>query len=147
MPGEHFETAKGRREGPRPLSSGFLRNQKPRIIVCILIIVFFGSAAYYSSHASESAPRTVYSTSLDEAKLEAQTPLLVNINTADAKELDELPGVGPSTAQKIIEHRRHRGNFKSVDELASVQNSENRELAFRALLFDGGAERLEWARA
>ncbi len=120
MPGEHFETAKGRRESPRPLSSGFLRNHKPRIVVCILIVVLFGSAAYYSSHASDSAPRTVYSTSLDEAKLEAQTPLLVNLNTADAKELDELPGVGPSTAQKIIEHRRHRGNFRTVDELEQV---------------------------
>ncbi len=120
MPGQHFETAKGRRESPRQLSSGFLRVHKPRIAVCIVIVVLFGSAAYYSSHASESAPKTVYSTSLDEAKREAQTPLLVNVNTADAKELDELPEIGPSTAQKIVEHRRHRGNFKSVDDLEDV---------------------------
>src|SRR3990170_6214203 len=65
-------------------------------------------------------PKTVYSTSLEEAKNEAQTPLLVNINTADAKELDELPGVGPSTAKSIVEHRRHRGSFKSVEELEDV---------------------------
>jgi Tfp pilus assembly protein PilO len=75
VPGEHFETAKGRRESPRQLSSGFLRNHKPRLVVCLLIVVLFGSAAYYSSHASESAPRTVYSTSLDEAKAEAQTEI------------------------------------------------------------------------
>jgi competence protein ComEA len=43
----------------------------------------------------------------------------VNINTADAKELDELPGVGPSTAEKIIEHRRHSGSFRS-EELEEV---------------------------
>jgi transcriptional accessory protein Tex/SPT6 len=91
-------------------------------------------------------PKTVYSTSLDEAKVEAQTPLLVNINTADAKELDELPGVGPSTAQNIIDHCRHRGSFKFVDELAaSIRKYENQGLRFRALLTTNGAE-LELAR-
>jgi competence protein ComEA len=44
----------------------------------------------------------------------------VNINTADAKELDELPEVCPSTAEKIVEYRRHRGKFKSVEELEEV---------------------------
>jgi hypothetical protein len=36
-----------------------------------------------------------------------------------------------------VEHRRHKGFFKSVDELASVQKYENRELRFRALLIEG----------
>ena len=36
-----------------------------------------------------------------------------------------------------VEHRRHKGFFKSVDELASVQKYENRELRFRALLVEG----------
>ena len=120
MPGESFETAKGRREGLRRSPSGFLKRHKPQIVVGLLVVVLLGGAAYYSSRASESAPRTVYNTSLDEAKVEAQTPLLVNINTADAKELDELPGVGPSTAQKIIEHRHHRGKFRSVDDREEV---------------------------
>jgi competence protein ComEA len=90
--------------------------------------------AYYSSRASESAPEVVYSTSLDEAKAAAQTPLLVNINTADAKELDELPEVGPSTAEKIVEHRRHSGSFRSVEDLVSVPKYKNVGLRFSALL-------------
>jgi competence protein ComEA len=97
-----------------------LARHKPHIIISILVVAILAGGAYYSSRVSESAPKVVYSTSLDEAKAEAQTPLLVNINTADAKELDELPGAGPSTAEKIIEYRHHNGSFKSVDELEGV---------------------------
>ncbi len=122
MPTENFETAKERREGDhRRLPSGFFARYKPQILVCALVVALLIGGAYYSSRASESAPKTVYSTSLDEAKVEAQTPLLVNINTADTKELDELPGVGPSTAENIIEHRRHNGSFRSVDDLEEVK--------------------------
>jgi len=118
---EDFETAKRRRgSGPWRLPYGFLARYKPQILISALVLLVLAGGAYYSSRVSESAPKVVYSTSLDEAKTKAQTPLLVNINTADVKELDELPGVGPSTAEKIVEHRRHRGKFKSVNELEEV---------------------------
>jgi competence protein ComEA len=45
---------------------------------------------------------------------------IVNLNTATAAELDALQGVGPSTAQKIIDYRTANGGFKSVDELKNV---------------------------
>jgi competence protein ComEA len=45
----------------------------------------------------------------------------LNINTADANELDELPGVSPSTAESIIEHRIHSGKSKSVSNLEQVK--------------------------
>ena len=120
---ENFETASRQRDADpsRPSSSGFFARHKGQIAVSILVMFVLVGGAYYSSRASETAPKTVYSTSLEEAKNEAQTPLLVNINTADAKELDELPGVGPSTAKSIVEHRRHRGSFKSVSELEEVK--------------------------
>ena len=44
----------------------------------------------------------------------------VNVNTADAAGLDTLPGVGPSTAEKIIAEREANGPFASVDDLARV---------------------------
>lgn len=46
---------------------------------------------------------------------------LVNINTADAQTLDTLPGVGPSTAQKIIDYRTTEGEFQSIDDLKKVK--------------------------
>ena len=118
----NFETAKKRRgSGARSFTSDALVRYKPQILISALVILVLAGGAYYSSRVSESAPKVVYSTSLDEAKTEAQTPLLVNINTADAKELDELPGVGPSTAENIIEHRTYSGKFRSVGDLEQVK--------------------------
>lgn len=48
------------------------------------------------------------------------TPVKVNLNTATAAELDALPGVGPSTAAKIIADRTSNGPFRSVDDLMRV---------------------------
>ena len=44
----------------------------------------------------------------------------LHLNTATLEQLDELPGVGPSTAQKILDFREHHGAFTSVDELDAV---------------------------
>ncbi|NLS10176.1 ComEA family DNA-binding protein [Nesterenkonia sp. MY13] len=44
----------------------------------------------------------------------------ININTADAQELEELPGIGPALAERIITYRQTHGDFGSVEELAAV---------------------------
>jgi len=56
----------------------------------------------------------------------------VNINTATSEELQQVPGIGPATAEKILQMRKSYGPFKSVDDL----------LAIRGL----GAKRLEKMR-
>ncbi len=45
---------------------------------------------------------------------------LVNINSADVAALDTLPGIGPSTAEKIVEYRETNGPFATIDEITSV---------------------------
>jgi competence protein ComEA len=45
---------------------------------------------------------------------------LVNINTAGLEELDALPGIGPSTAQKILDYRDESGRFNTIEELMNV---------------------------
>lgn len=44
----------------------------------------------------------------------------VNINSATQTELETLPGIGPSTASKIISYRNENGKFKSIEEIKNV---------------------------
>lgn len=44
----------------------------------------------------------------------------VNINEAKQEQLEELPGIGPSIAKKIIEHRNINGKFQSIEQLKEV---------------------------
>lgn len=66
------------------------------------------SPASAESSAGEATP---------EAKVASS---LVNINTATVEELEQLPGIGPSTAQKIVSDRMANGSFKSLDDLKRV---------------------------
>lgn len=45
----------------------------------------------------------------------------VNINTADAKELASLPGIGQVKAEAIIKYRKDNGKFKNVNDLKQVK--------------------------
>lgn len=44
----------------------------------------------------------------------------VHLNTATVEQLDTLPGIGPVTAQKIVDYRTQHGAFHSVDELDAI---------------------------
>jgi competence protein ComEA len=44
----------------------------------------------------------------------------INLNAATAEQLETLDGVGPATAQKILEYRQQHGGFRSVADLAQI---------------------------
>ena len=48
-------------------------------------------------------------------------PVLLNINTASAEELQTLPNIGTKVAQRIVDYRSQNGNFTSVDALQKVK--------------------------
>jgi competence protein ComEA len=51
---------------------------------------------------------------------DAASGVPVNLNSATVEELDGLDGIGPTTAQKIVDYREAHGGFSSVDELDQV---------------------------
>lgn len=51
----------------------------------------------------------------------SNTSQKININTASQTELETLPGIGTSTALKIIEYRKEIGKFKSIEEIKNVK--------------------------
>jgi len=90
-------------------------------VVSFAVVLLLLGGALYASRFSEGRPQVVYSFSLEEAAREArEEPLVVDINTADAEELEELPEVGPATAEAIIEYRLANGPFRTVEELEEV---------------------------
>jgi competence protein ComEA len=46
---------------------------------------------------------------------------LIDINTASASRLDELPGIGPGKAQAIVDYRQEKGPFRTPEELKNVK--------------------------
>lgn len=63
---------------------------------------------------------------------------LVNINTATAAQLESLPGIGPATAKRIVEHREKNGAFKKLEDLMNVRGiGEKAFLRLRPLVTIG----------
>lgn len=62
----------------------------------------------------------VLPTAVIERSVSPQDTDLVNINTATSFELETLPGIGPTIAQKIIEYREQNGPFLSTEDIINV---------------------------
>ncbi len=66
---------------------------------------------------------------------QAATPQPLDLNSATVEQLDELDGIGPATARRIVAHRERSGGFRSVDELDLVPGiGEGRMAMLRELV-------------
>jgi competence ComEA-like helix-hairpin-helix protein len=53
----------------------------------------------------------------------------INLNTATSAELQQVPGIGPVTADRVLKMRKVHGPFKSVNELRAIKGIGPRRLA------------------
>ncbi|WP_369343531.1 ComEA family DNA-binding protein [Bifidobacterium aquikefiricola] len=72
------------------------------------------------NRAEADAADTDESTSSSQAQQQSDTDQRINLNTADAAQLMTIKGIGPVTAERILEYRKKVGTFRSVDELLEV---------------------------
>lgn len=66
---------------------------------------------------------------LASAASKAQPTAKVNVNTATVEQLTALPGVGPTLAARIVEHRQKSGAFRSTQEVMSVKGIGEKNFA------------------
>ena len=114
--------------------------KKPAVGVLVLVTSVFAAfpAGFFVGRHLNRAPVRIYQPTVQDEDLTNEPddqdefpviepvsvdtePLVVNINTATAQDFENLPGIGPVMAQRIVDYRNEHGPFKSVEELTKVK--------------------------
>jgi competence protein ComEA len=113
------------RAGSRALDAvrraGGLTSRADRIAVNLAARVVDGGELVVPARG---APRSAVSVAAA-----GEAPLRIDLNTASAQELEQLDGVGPATAAKIVAYREQQGGIASIDQLDEVSGIGEAKLA------------------
>jgi competence protein ComEA len=102
----------------------------------LIILMLFSGVVTPAVAFTDPARPVVFVQEASNAR--ASSADLVNINTATAAQLEALPGIGPATAKRIIEHREKNGAFKKPEDLMNVRGiGEKAFLRLRPLVTVG----------
>lgn len=105
------------------------------LVLAALTVLFAVSLAFLHKTSYEGTAHGDYTVSVQEKtdEITAPTRVLVNVNTANAEELETLTGIGPALAQAIVDYRAGHGAFRSADDLLLVKGIGEAKLeGFRA---------------
>ena len=93
------------------------------LVLAALTVLFAVSLAFLHKTSYEGTAHGDYTVSVQEKtdEITAPTRVLVNVNTANAEELETLTGIGPALAQAIIDYRAVHGAFRSEEDLLLVK--------------------------
>ena len=93
------------------------------LALAVLTVLFAVSLAFLHKTSYEGTAHGDYTVSVQEKtdEITAPTRVLVNVNTANAEELETLTGIGPSLAQAIVDYRAGHGAFRSAEDLLLVK--------------------------
>ena len=105
------------------------------LVLAALTVLSAVSLAFLHKTSYEGTAHGDYTVSVQEKtdEITAPTRVLVNVNTANAEELETLTGIGPALAQAIIDYRAGHGAFRSAEDLLLVKGIGEAKLeGFRA---------------
>ena len=87
-------------------------------LLCLALLYF---TDHRSAGGGDYTVTPQYTAQEPEAPDPPAVPSKVNINTADAAQLEALDGIGPTLAQRIVAYREEHGPFASIEELDNVK--------------------------
>ena len=105
------------------------------LVLAALTVLFAVSLVFLHKTAYEGASHGNYTVTTQDKtdEITAPTRVLVNVNTADAEELETLTGIGPALAQAIVDYRAEHGDFTAAEDLLNVKGIGEAKLeGFRA---------------
>lgn len=97
-------------------------------LTALFLCLLLGLSARDRTLNSQPGVRVETESAVPEDALVAELSL-VNLNTASAQELTQLPGIGEELARRIVEYRERHGAFASVEELLEVSGIGEGKLA------------------
>ena len=109
-----YEAHEGERVIDLITRAGGLTNQADETKINLAMVVK-DEMVLYIPKIGEETPSGIPSTSLEKSEGGK-----VNINKAEASELETLPGIGPSKSAAIIEYRNTNGKFNSIEDIQSI---------------------------
>ncbi len=90
--------------------------ERDQLVLCVLAVLSLAVVA-----ARYAATRWLAAKDVRKIEPGERIDYRVDVNRADAEELDLLPGIGPAKAEAIVADRAARGHFRSVEDLARVR--------------------------
>ena len=103
-----------------------------RVLWSVMVILVLCAGRPSGAQVQEAAP--------SEAARAQQE--LIDLNAATAMQLETLPGVGPRTAERILEYRREHGGFERIEDLMDVRGiGERTFLRLKPLVTVAASER------
>lgn len=101
---------------------------------CMIVLaasLLLAAAVYFAL----PAPQTVFSQAPPPAAATAAPEERLDLNMATAEQLDDLPGIGPTLAGRIVDYRAEHGPFSAPEELMAVDGiGEGRYAAVEGLI-------------
>ena len=96
------------------------------LLVCLFLCTACNSDSRAVFQAGKNQETVIVENVTEEIEdFEEKTASMININTADANTLMQLPGIGEVRASAIIEYRTQYGEFETIEDIMKVKGIKN----------------------